>query len=77
MISTLPSPTIAFVITEVVPVKIGLADGAFRSRAVCNPATSLIYIYMYTPVNMLPSATGPFKKARPFMVVVPLRTALN
>jgi len=57
---------------NVVPVKIGLADGAFRSRAFCNPATLLISI----PVILLPSATGPFKKARPFIVVAPVRTAL-
>jgi hypothetical protein len=70
--STLPSPTISFVIPDVVPVKIGLADGAFSSRAFCNPATSLISI----PAILLPSATGPLNKAGPLIVVVPVRTAL-
>ena len=69
----MPSPFIAFVISDVAPVNIGLADGAFRSWTVCNPAASLIYI----PVILLPSAAGPFNQARPFMVVVPLRTALT
>ena len=72
-LSTLPSPIIAFVVPVVVPVNIGLADGAFMSRALCNPATSLVSI----PVILLPSATGPFQKASPFMVAVPIKTALK
>ena len=73
VLSALPSSITAFVMPVVVPVNVGLADGAFRPRALCTPATSLIYI----PVILLPSTTGPFEKAGPFMVEVPLRTALN
>ena len=72
-LSTLPSPIISFVMPSVVPVNVGFADGAFRSRAVCNPATSLISI----PVILLLSVTGPFNNAGPFMVVVPYKTALT
>ena len=72
-LSTLPSPIISFVMPSVVPVNMGFADGAFRSRAVCNPATSLISI----PVILLLSVTGPFNNAGPFMVVVPYKTALT
>jgi hypothetical protein len=34
VLSTLPSPTIVFVIPETVPVKVGEAIGAFKSKAV-------------------------------------------
>ncbi len=61
VLSALQSSTIACAIPVAVAVSFGLADGAFRSRAVCNPATLLISI----PVILLPNATGPFKKAGP------------
>ena len=35
VLSILPKPTIAFVIPETVPVKIGLLIGAFKFNAVC------------------------------------------
>ena len=35
MLSTSSKPTIAFVIPETVPVNVGEANGAFKSKAVC------------------------------------------
>lgn len=54
VLSTLPTSIIAFVIPDVVPALIGLADATFKLRAVCNPATSMVYtnIYIYIYVYL-------------------------
>ena len=72
-LSKRPSPIIYCVLLVFVPVHIGLAEGDFRSKAVCCRATSLISMLGI----LLPRATGMLNDAGPFMVVALLRTALN
>ena len=55
MLSTLPSPTIAFVIPPTVPVKVGLSIGAFRFRADCVAVD--IGLFKSVALSTLPSPT--------------------
>ena len=73
VLSTFPSPIVALVIIpEVVPnISGSQTEPLDRGLSAIRPRRLSI------PVILLPIATGPFKQARPFMVVVPLRTALN
>ena len=62
---TLPKPTMAEVIPDTVPVNIGEASGAFKSKAVCKP--------LVLAIDKAPSAIA---VALPTLVTGPVKFAL-